>query len=299
MIDTVTNLFERVNLNRFKGSADYTGTESTSQTMLPPKLENHVDPDPSPPSLPVTEVLSDQNNAATSDTSPIISQQSLSTPPSAQQEPAEKRDERRSYTSASSPRYRGPWRSSTRDDISMLKRRCKEFEVENVRLQEVIKGLQHEASRKDVLMAEQAVLLETRGAELKTAQTYLIVEDKFVGADVVALLESLNGEIYQTAATFIDKISELQVEKVQANKENSYLIKSTGIDLGGVLRNLGPDDDPGTVVQCVLQHALGFVCHRFISKWSLNEDFDAGLQRMYSSIRKQGMSQVCGVWFRY
>jgi hypothetical protein len=161
------------------------------------------------------------------------------------------------------------------------------------RLRKRVKSLENEVAKKEAKLGEQSSLLKIRGAELNDAQTYLMIQDKFVGADIVHMVEFLNAEIHQTTATVMDKASQLYCGyTADVGNEYSRIRKNLDIDLLGTLRRLPPEQDRSTIVEITLQHAFVKICCDFIDSWYLGEEptgmLSDTLHQMYQTICENG-----------
>ncbi|GLB37970.1 hypothetical protein LshimejAT787_0410210 [Lyophyllum shimeji] len=154
--------------------------------------------------------------------------------------------------------------------------------------------------------AQTLQLLEARTLELKGAEAYLTKADVLSGADVVSLLNTLNSEVYQTAAMVAEAFEfrvkngqeRTRTEEEAAAMEEVYI--STGEIVGprllGLLRTAEHHQDP-TIVQVAFQAGMAAYANWIVTSWDFEDpDDERGLSKIYGTIRQQEEQAVSGRW---
>jgi hypothetical protein len=138
-------------------------------------------------------------------------------------------------------------------------------------------------------------LLRIRTAELKGAQAFLTKADILSGAEVIKLVEALNGEIMQTAAVMAEAFT-IEEKRVEAkNKESEEMGKVyarageiVGYRMAEMLRTSEHHEDP-ILVQMGLQTAMVGYTHWVISSWCFESPEDERmLSEVYAKVRETG-----------
>ena len=139
-------------------------------------------------------------------------------------------------------------------------------------------------------------LLRIRTAELKGAQAFLTKADILSGAEVIKLVEALNGEIMQTAAVMAEAFSIEEKRRVEAkNGEAEEMSKVyarageiVGYRMAEMLRTSEHHEDP-ILVQMGLQTAMVGYTHWVISSWCFESPEDEHmLSEVYARVRETG-----------
>ena len=142
-------------------------------------------------------------------------------------------------------------------------------------------------------------LLRIRTAELKGAQAFLTKADILSGAEVIKLVEALNGEIMQTAAVMAEAftIDEKRVEEAIITKNGEAEEMSrvyarageiVGYRMAEMLRMSEHHEDP-ILVQMGLQTAMVGYTHWVISSWCFESPEDERmLSEVYARVRETG-----------
>ena len=138
-------------------------------------------------------------------------------------------------------------------------------------------------------------LLRIRTAELKGAQAFLTKADILSGAEVIKLVEALNGEIMQTAAVMAEAfvIEEKRVEATNGEAEEISKIYArageiVGYRMAEMLRTSEHHEDP-ILVQMGLQSAMVGYTHWVISSWCFESPEDERmLSEVYARVRETG-----------
>lgn len=118
------------------------------------------------------------------------------------------------------------------------------------------KHLQQECA----LRADDRTLLETRTRELQDAQAYLTMVDTVPTAEIVSMVEDLNSDIFQTAATIADGSFSRDYELPTTIMEHGE--HWLGINLAHLLYNARhrDPDSRSLIIQTVIQAALARTC---------------------------------------
>ena len=142
-------------------------------------------------------------------------------------------------------------------------------------------------------------LLRIRTAELKGAQAFLTKADILSGAEVIKLVEALNGEIMQTAAVMAE---EFTIEKKKAEAKNGESEETgkvyarageiVGYRMAEMLRTSEHHEDP-ILVQMGLQTAMVGYTHWVISSWCFESPEDERmLSEVYARVRETGKCSI-------
>lgn len=154
--------------------------------------------------------------------------------------------------------------------------------------------LQHETRAH----AETAELLEHRTKELQGSQVFLTKADRLSGAEIISMVEALNAEIFQTAASMADalvdlgrSISKVDVEAEAAREGDLKTVEILGNRMAELLRSSRYHEDPTFIVQTALQATMTACAHWVISSWSFrNPEDEHLLGEIYATLRESGNS---------
>jgi hypothetical protein len=135
-------------------------------------------------------------------------------------------------------------------------------------------------------------LLRIRTAELKGAQAFLTKADILSGAEVIKLVDALNGEIMQTAAvmaeTFTIEEKRKDGESEEMGKVYARAAEIVGYRMAEMLRASEHHEDP-ILVQMGLQTAMVGYSHWVISSWCFESPEDERmLSEVYARVRETG-----------
>lgn len=132
-------------------------------------------------------------------------------------------------------------------------------------------------------------LLQNRTQELKGAQPFLTKTDSFSGADVIALVQSLNGEIFQLSAIMADSFPMVgdspnvaEEQMLAPNNTEKYL----GARLKAALLSTTHLKDP-TVLQLAFQCYLTWSSMHIIRSWTFHDSFRE-IYALYGWVRHEG-----------
>lgn len=137
-------------------------------------------------------------------------------------------------------------------------------------------------------------LLRIRTAELKGAQAFLTKADILSGAEVIKLVEALNGEIMQTAAVMAEAFTiEQKIELKDGGSEEMSKVHMRASEIVGyrmaeLLRTSEHHEDP-ILVQMGLQTAMAGYTQWVISSWCFESPEDERmLGEVYARVRETG-----------
>ncbi|KAF8805131.1 hypothetical protein BYT27DRAFT_7192773 [Phlegmacium glaucopus] len=145
-------------------------------------------------------------------------------------------------------------------------------------------------------------LLRVRTAELKGAQAFLTKADILSGAEVIKLVDELNGEIMQTAAvmaesfTIEQKIGVKDGDLEEMSKVYGRASEILGYRMAELLKTSEHHEDP-ILVQMGLQTAMAGYTHWVISSWCFESPEDERmLNEVYARVRETEEQAVSGRW---
>jgi len=200
---------------------------------------------------------------------------------------------------------------SLRDEIASLGRRVREAETEldtmrrqNQTLVNKTKGLtienkqlEGELQGRITEQKDLKELLDVRTGELKGAQAFLTKADQFAGGDVINLVQQLNAQILQTAASMAEEliVEEKKVDaggKEQESDETTIAITRTeeiiGPRLTELLRTSDHHEDP-ILIQTAFQTGMAAYSHWMVSSWCFESPEDEHmLSEIYARVREAG-----------
>lgn len=135
-------------------------------------------------------------------------------------------------------------------------------------------------------------LLDARTTELKGAQAFLTKADTTSGADVVRMIEGLNGEILQMSAYVADHFEFEHPKPYNATEEvqaaSTRLAEWIGPKMVELLATTEHAQDP-LVIQLACQAVIAAYCRYIVTSWDIDDaisnDF---LQATYLAIHGSG-----------
>ena len=138
-------------------------------------------------------------------------------------------------------------------------------------------------------------LLRFRTAELKGAQAFLTKADILSGAEVIKLVEALNGEIMQTAAVMAEAFTieqkKMETKDGQSEEMRKACARATeivGYRMVDLLRTSEHHEDP-ILIQMGLQTAMTGYTHWVITSWCFESPEDEHmLSEVYARVRETG-----------
>jgi small-conductance mechanosensitive channel len=203
----------------------------------------------------------------------------------------------------------GAMKKSLTEEIERLKRRLAETERDHDRTEKQNriladqtrnlgaqnKKLEGELKNTKAEQRDSIELLRIRTAELKGAQAFLTKADILSGAEVIKLVETLNGEIMQTAAVMAEAftIEEKRVEATNGEAEEISKVYAKASEIVGyrmaeMLRTSEHYEDP-ILVQMGLQTAMVGYTHWVITSWCFESPEDERmLSEVYARVRETG-----------
>jgi hypothetical protein len=217
-----------------------------------------------------------------------------------------------------------------RSEFDRVKDKLEELEklLESTRRQNEILGdqvkqqmeaaqlLKDETQKFKTKHAQTAHLLETRTLELKGAETFLTKADVLSGADVIGMLNTLNSEIYQTAALVAEsfefkkerrgwrEVEEVKdtgedvegaIDEVEKGKEEEEMVEvyASATEILGprmveLLRTSEHHEDP-TLIQIAFQAGMSAYTNWIVTSWYFDDpEGDHLLSEIYMRVREAG-----------
>ncbi|KAI6018517.1 hypothetical protein PISMIDRAFT_677258 [Pisolithus microcarpus 441] len=145
--------------------------------------------------------------------------------------------------------------------------------------------------------------LEEKANELKGAQAFLKHANKLSGAEVISLVNDLNSEVFQGAASMVDT---LEFERASRRMDDAAWKRATGATsktIGEELtqaliakRGKDKDDYDPILVRYALQTCLIVCCSKICKSWAPEEENSQFLRSVYSEIQKKEDQVVAGRW---
>ncbi|KIK01074.1 hypothetical protein K443DRAFT_581866 [Laccaria amethystina LaAM-08-1] len=163
-----------------------------------------------------------------------------------------------------------------------------------------ISTLREQLHRAEANNSQTTQLLDVRTAELKGAQVFLTKADSFAGADLIKMVESLNSEMFQGAASMSEG---LEFDEVAARNArlNGQAMERAKLLLGSVMFSQllakPPTVDP-LPLQLALQSIMILRCIQIIQSLCPMEYRDQNdfLKKIYAGIQASEEQAVAGRW---
>lgn len=137
-------------------------------------------------------------------------------------------------------------------------------------------------------------LLKSRTEELRAAQVYLDRADQSSGADVINMIDALNAEIFQTAATVAEafKFGEKKVEESsEAVTAYDHVIEILGPRMTELLKSTLHHDDQ-ILIQTAFQAAMCAYVDWIVTSWYFEgREEEQMLSSLYAIIQESGTSR--------
>ncbi|KAK0196217.1 hypothetical protein F5146DRAFT_922862 [Armillaria mellea] len=156
-----------------------------------------------------------------------------------------------------------------------------------------------EVGRVSVAHEQTRVLLRTRTEELRAAQVYLDRADQSSGADVINMIDALNSEIFQTAATVAEafKFGEKKVEESsEAEVAYDHVIEILGPRMTELLKSTLHHDDQ-ILIQTAFQAAMCAYVDWIVTSWYFEgREEEQMLSSLYAIIQESEEQAVAGRW---
>ncbi|KAJ7578242.1 hypothetical protein C8J56DRAFT_797701 [Mycena floridula] len=161
-------------------------------------------------------------------------------------------------------------------------------------------------AEKEAQFTETSRLLDSRTKELQGAQTFLATADSISGADVLRMVQSLNDEIFQTAAYIADALNpadkEVDEDVMVVDDEKVTLQwmetakRCIGEELVSLLVSKRTHEDFEALVQNALQSSLGHVCAFQLQHWATDPRPTRLFHETYTRLRATESQAVSGRW---
>lgn len=176
-------------------------------------------------------------------------------------------------------------------------RRIMEIESRNQQQEEEIRTLRQRILQSDEKQVNTDRLLQARTADLKGVETFLTTADEYSGAEIMTMVESLNGEIFQISAFMAETLeNESQVATPEEHEKNITRFQKAlefsryhiGANLFSHLKDNAPKVRADALpLQLGLQALLTTWCTIMVRSW-ISSPFDNDLQKIYKCIRNSG-----------
>jgi len=176
-------------------------------------------------------------------------------------------------------------------------RRITEIESRNQQQEEEIRTLRQRILQSDEKQVNTDRLLQARTADLKGVETFLTTADEYSGAEIMMMVESLNGEIFQISAFMAETLeNESQVATPEEHEKNITRFRKAlefsrnhiGANLFSHLKdNAAKVRADALPLQLGLQALLTTWCTFLVRSWA-SGPFDDDLQKLYKYIRNSG-----------
>jgi hypothetical protein len=176
-------------------------------------------------------------------------------------------------------------------------RRITEIESRNQQQEEEIRTLRQRILQSDEKQDNTDRLLQARTADLKGVETFLTTADEYSGAEIMTMVESLNGEIFQISAFMAETLeNESQVATAEEHGKNITRFRKAlefsrhhiGANLFSHLKdNAAKVRADALPLQLGLQALLTTWCTLLVRSW-VSGPFDDDLQKLYKYIRNSG-----------
>lgn len=190
-------------------------------------------------------------------------------------------------------------------DLFNIQRRNQEMEVQLGDAQHCWRKQKNEIGElRKHLMNEQAAaahyktkdahsreLLDARMKELQGARAFLNTSDIYSGADIVSMVKSLNGEIFQAAASITDTIVGFMSSQVSLENDScavDIVSKTLGEEVAMLLQhNHAVLDEHMTLVQIALQAGLNQRSQYVLCLWAISEEANDAINGAFAGIQMQ------------
>jgi len=165
--------------------------------------------------------------------------------------------------------------------------------------QKNIQSLQYQIGRMEIQHSETRELLEARRLELASAQSFLTTADSLSGTDASVMLEGLNDEIFQVAASMAESF-EFRDSKADLGEDRKIACNWVGKHLGPtmleLLRSVRHCEEQ-LVVQIALQACMTKLLGRTIPRWNLDRSKDQSLLvNIHSYMWEEEDQAISGRW---
>ncbi|OBZ69558.1 hypothetical protein A0H81_10515 [Grifola frondosa] len=139
-------------------------------------------------------------------------------------------------------------------------------------------------------------LLNTRTAELRAAQVFLMKTDGFSDADVRRMVENINAEIFQTAALISDDFAaDSKVISHSFVTQNAY--ERVSPNMKPMVDALRSSSDPDLLLQISLQGCMSLFAKELMDCWMLASSRDGSLLKgVHNQMVDEETQAVSGRW---
>ncbi|KAJ3920872.1 hypothetical protein F5877DRAFT_37128 [Lentinula edodes] len=139
-------------------------------------------------------------------------------------------------------------------------------------------------------------LLDARMKELQGARAFLNTSDMYSGADIVSMVKSLNGEIFQAAASITDTIVGFMSSQVSLENDPwavDIVSKTLGEEVATLLQhNHAVLDEHMTLVQIALQAGLNQWSQYVLCLWAMPGEANDAINGAFAGIQMQQKQAV-------
>ncbi|KAJ3893956.1 hypothetical protein GG344DRAFT_63376 [Lentinula edodes] len=139
-------------------------------------------------------------------------------------------------------------------------------------------------------------LLDARMKELQGARAFLNTSDMYSGADIVSMVKSLNGEIFQASASITDTIVGFMSSQVSLENDPwavDIVSKTLGEEVATLLQhNHAVLDEHMTLVQIALQAGLNQRSQYVLCLWAIPGEVNDAINGAFAGIQMQQKQAV-------
>jgi hypothetical protein len=176
-------------------------------------------------------------------------------------------------------------------ELELSRTRARELEEKLLRQTRALEHLRKELAHTKAEQARTDELLKTRTWELQGAESFLTKADAISGAEVIAVVEGLNVEIFQAAAHMADSFSpEFEADENPAvaatpeevKTQRKLVLDTFGEPLVHFLQKTKHNEDP-IVIQVAFQAGMAICAQMLVQNWY---PFDARINTLLSSIHE-------------
>ncbi|KAF8959253.1 hypothetical protein BDZ97DRAFT_1667426 [Flammula alnicola] len=188
----------------------------------------------------------------------------------------------------------------------MATKRIEDLEARYRKREEELRTTQTRLRAAEEKNLQMAKLLEVKTADLNGVQTFLTTADVYSGAEIIAMVESLNAEIFQASA-FMAELIEDETMVASALERSKNLERCKQVLEGQVRRQIGNDlfahfehkyadvrAEP-LPLQLALQCLLSAWCTHKTRSFALSH-FGDNLEKLYRQIRESEAQAIAGRW---
>lgn len=166
--------------------------------------------------------------------------------------------------------------------ILMLKDEVRRLEDEKIRGTREIQALRNDAHSQREIIEELRQLLDLKTSELQSTSALLPGADSAAIADIIRLVESLNEDIFQTAAFMSDALEPIPRMAKERIQGEASRVREEGFHI-----NLEDSQDP---LQYIFQNCLIQNCQRTLDMWTASEMQSQNLRNLYEIVKGEGLA---------